>query len=153
MDFYTFDEGLFDDLETTSVQYLTFAVALEAYLSNASGVDVWPLHVPQFATTYPQLTYRLKKRDSNPTLNGPPTKLVGVTYIIEAVGTNKLDALNLSEQLRGVLHGYRGAFGGLILSGCRRKDRGTGYASTNWNSSMGTYIIPSTFRFMYIRST
>ena len=152
MDFYTFDDGIFDGLETTSVQYLTFAVALEAFLSDALGVSVWPLHVPQFATSYPQLTYRLLKRRSDMTTSGA-SKSVWVDYRLDAIATTKLDALNLAETLRGLLQGFRGGFGGLQVNGCRKIDRAQGFAATTWNSSQGTYTVPSTYQFNYIRST
>jgi hypothetical protein len=146
---FAFDTAFFDGFVTNRKTRL-FPQALETYLFEQASVYAYPGHVPQKKTSYPVLVYSQKPRSSFNTLDGP-TKLVKVDYELKAIGTSKAAAESLGETIRGVLQSYRGSFGGLILTGCRLINRSTGYASTAWGSDQGTYTIPYTYLFWYIR--
>lgn len=148
------DTALFDttpfDVFNSITGVLLFSAALESYLSGKLHIPIWCVVLPQQATDYPQITYRLDKRNSKYTLSGT-TKLVQAWYDLEVIGTDKRAVLLTGERLRNLLQGFNGYMSGMKTT-CRLESRDYQYTPTAWGSDQGTHTVKHTYVFCYERS-
>lgn len=96
---------------------MTFPKALYALLDDATEADdrIYPIFVPQRnGNTYPVLIYQQISGGALQTNNGGSTTQEAVVQLT-AIGTTPLQALNLLNEARVLLHGYSGTSGGVVV--------------------------------------
>lgn len=128
-----------------------FELQMSFWLATQLGTAVYPLKIPQKATSYPAMVYTVVGGDSILLLSGPAL-FYWSTIQFDSYSTFYADSANLDASLEALLAPYVGPMGTAQVVNAVRHPRRTGVDAPPASSDDGMFRTMSEWTFWYFKN-